>query len=86
VKYHAKVQYLIDKVKTGEMEPNWYVIQIDDDERSIHISFYPNKQIRFIYNFKNGRRHGNFYGWNEDGTKKYIRTYNNAKLIADINL
>jgi len=52
MKYHAKVQEIIDKVISGDLEPKYYKIQIDDEHFTC-ISFYPNKQIWYIHNYKN---------------------------------
>jgi len=84
MKYHEKVQEIIDKVKTGEIEPIHYKIQIDYDLFT-YISFYYNKQIRYIQNWKNGKLHGKCRGWNEDSTKKYVRIYKNGELIEEEN-
>jgi len=79
MKYHAKVQEIIDKVKSGEIEPKRYKIQIDD-EYFTHINFYPNKQLWYIHNFKNGRLHGKCVGLHPNGVVHYIRNYKNDKL------
>jgi len=79
MKYHEKVQEIIDKVASGELEPDWYVIQIDD-EYDIRINFYPNKQIWYIHNLKNDKPHGICAGWFANGNMKYIDNRKNGKM------
>jgi len=74
---HSKVQEIIDKVRSGEMEAKEYKIQIDD-EYFTYISFYPNKQTWYIHNFKNGSLHGKSEGWFSNGNRDYIVNYKNG--------
>ena len=85
MKYHAKVQEIIDKVKSGYLEPKRYVIQIEDG-CSVSINFYLNKQIWYIDNYKNNEFHGKSEGWFSNGNKQYSENWKNGKLIEDVNL
>jgi len=79
---HPKIQEIIDKVASGEMEPKEYKIQIDD-EYFTYIDFYDNKQILYIYNFKNGELHGKSAEFYSNGYRKFIVNGKNDELIED---